>query len=114
MKHTKEEIENARKRLEEVIFYGLPEGRRPTIYTICRKVSPSGATRWLSVKVVGQDRELVDVTYYVGVVLGLQIQDTGQRAVKVVGGGMDMGYHLAHSIIGTLCGHSKKFRHEWA
>jgi predicted HAD superfamily phosphohydrolase len=94
---------------------------RKIAYTVTRKVSTSGMTRWISVKMIDSDGDLRDISYYVGAVLGWSITDVmGHRTVRVDGCGMDMGFHLVYSLSYALYRDTDKeragyvIRHEWA
>lgn len=72
-------------------------------HTVLRHVSSSGMTRDISVIAVRPNGDLWNVSYYVGVLLGLPVRDAmGARAVRVSGGGMDMGFHLVYSLSAVL------------
>lgn len=73
-------------------------------YTVLRHVSSSGMTRDISVIVRDSEDDFMwNVSYYVGVLLGLPVRDAmGARAVRVSGGGMDMGFHLVYSLSAVL------------
>jgi hypothetical protein len=78
-----------------------------TVYTVLRSVSASGMTRHISLVVaaIGNDGDpaLYDITYHAAKVLGDKLNErNGYRTIKVNGCGMDMGYHLVHSLSSVL------------
>lgn len=77
-------------------------GDNRTVYTILRRVSASGMTRAISLKVI-KDGELYDVTYAVSQALGEKcaIVD-GHNVIKVQGVGMDMGFNLVYNLASVL------------
>jgi hypothetical protein len=92
----------------------LLEGQEnPTLYTIIRKVSSSGMSRQISVKVIKEGR-LYDISYSVGKILEYTIVQNGHNAVRVSGCGMDMGFHIVSSLSRVLYGLDYKIRQEWA
>jgi hypothetical protein len=72
------------------------------VYVIIRRVSASGMTRWITplIFVDGEPRYL---GYHVARVLGAGLDN--DRGVRVVGCGMDMGWHLIYSLSTALYGH---------
>ena len=116
MKVSAQEKEQARDYLRGV----FDAQENPRAFTILRHVSQSGMSRDISVKVVDEDGDLRDVTYYVGLLLGQAPKDrNGQRVVRVTGCGMDMGFHLVYQLSyalykgdGDRAGYV--IRHEWA
>ncbi len=92
----------------------LLEGQeRPTAYTIIRKVSASGMSRQISVKVIKEGR-LYDISYSVAKVLDWSLVQNAHNAVRVSGCGMDMGFHLVSSLSHSLYGDDYTIRQEWA
>ncbi len=92
----------------------LLEGQeKPTAYTIVRKVSASGMSRQISVKVI-KDGRLYDISYSVAKVLDWSLVQNAHNAVRVSGCGMDMGFHLVSSLSYSLYGDDYKIRQEWA
>lgn len=103
-----------------------------TVYTVLRHVSSSGMSRRIDLYVILPDRDgkprLQFLSGYVGRVLGYKRHKDGGL---VVGGcGMDMGFHLVHSLgyamwpDGTPAPHGRRngvpdsdggyaLRHEW-
>ena len=86
----------------------LPEGA--TVYTVLRSVAKSGMSRRIDLyTVVGG--ELRFLSGYVGEVLGYK---RGKGDGLTVGGcGMDMGYHLVHSLSQAMFGDGYKLEHRW-
>lgn len=73
-----------------------------TVYTILRRVSASGMTRAISLKVI-KDGELYDITYAVSQALGEKCAVVdGYNVIKVQGVGMDMGFHLVYNLSSVL------------
>jgi hypothetical protein len=91
--------ELARETLLKDYFNGE---ERATVYTILRRVSSSGMTRHISLK-VAQGGEIYDITYSAAMALGEKLHDVnGQNTIKVNGAGMDMGFHLVYSLSSVL------------
>ena len=106
--------EEARTKLRAI----FAEQTEPKVYTVLRHVSSSGLSKDISVKTV-QDGQIIDITYYTAKALGDTLKErNGQRAIRVNGGGMDLGYHLVHSLATVLYfGQDRagyKLSHEWA
>lgn len=104
----------AREQLRD-IFDGQD---KPKVYTILRHVSQSGMSRDISVKTM-QDGQLIDITFLTAQALGDKVKDrNGFRAIRVGGCGMDMGFHLVHSLATALYfGQDRagyKLSQEWA
>jgi len=73
-----------------------------TVYTILRTRSSSGMSRTISLLVSNGDG-ISDITYYAAQALGEKlIEANGHRAIRVQGGGMDMGFHLVYSLSSVL------------
>ena len=72
------------------------------VFTILRHVSRSGMSRDISLYVMA-DGQPVDITWHVSKVLGQSMARRG-HAVKVGGCGMDMGFHLVHSLAYAIHG----------
>lgn len=73
-----------------------------TIYTILRHVSGSGMSRDISLLKLenGQPHHL---TYTIAQALGYSLaKNTGSNAIKVSGGGMDMGFSVVYNLSRTL------------
>lgn len=74
-----------------------------TVYTVLRSVSRSGMTRSISplVMVDGEPRNL---TWLVSKALGWPVRQDFNDGVRCDGAGMDMGFHLVHSLSYALHG----------
>jgi hypothetical protein len=116
---TKKEIKNqaqeeAKARILELLDTGA---ERPTIYTILRKVSSSGMSRQISLKVI-KEGVLYDITYSTAILLDLPLVEGFNRAIRVNGCGMDMGFDLVYGISSRLFAGQERagytIRHEWA
>ena len=92
MKYTKKDIEDAKNTLLDIIKPG------DTLYTILRHCSKSGMSRNISVLT----KDMREISYYVAVVLEYPRAKDG--SIKVGGCGMDMGFHLIHSLSNALYG----------
>jgi hypothetical protein len=91
--------ELARETLLKDYFHGE---ERATVYTILRRVSSSGMTRHISLK-IAQGGEIYDITYTAALALGDKLHDVnGFNTLKVNGCGMDMGFHLVYSLSSVL------------
>lgn len=88
-----------------------------TVYTILRTRSSSGMSRTISL-LVANGGDITDITYYAAQALGDKlIEANGHRAIRVQGGGMDMGFHLVYSLSSVLfAGEDRagyKLSHRW-
>jgi hypothetical protein len=91
--------ELAREELVKEYFNGE---ERATVYTILRRVSSSGMTRHISLK-VAQGGEIYDITYTAALALGDKLHEVnGFNTIKVNGAGMDMGFHLVYNLSSVL------------
>ena len=91
--------ELAREELVKEYFSGA---ERATVYTILRRVSSSGMTRHISLK-IAQGGEIYDITYNVALALGEKLHSVdGFNTLKVNGAGMDMGFHLVYNLSSVL------------
>lgn len=109
-KLTKKEMASlAREEAAEKLRELLPEGS--TVYTILRHVSKSGMFRRISVVAV-RDGEIIQLDYWVGRLLEMRSRKEG---LPVHGAGMDMGYHLVHSLQYAMGdnGDPYKLTHRW-
>lgn len=93
MKYKKEEVEEAKKYLMDV----LPVGG--TCYTQVKSVAKSGMSRKMKFFAV-EDGEIINVTWRVATVLGDSVQSDG--TIRVSGCGMDMGFHMVYNLARTL------------
>ena len=107
------ERDDARQRLRE-IFDGV---ERPTVHTVLRSVSRSGRSRDISLFVVSGG-ELTDITWLTAKATGHRLIDKGQRAIRVNGCGMDMGFSLVYDLSHTLFSPVERagyvISHRWA
>ena len=86
--------------IEHLLTHYVREGA--TVYTILRKLSSSGMTRHYSLLVAHGDK-IDDITYYASQAIGWTlIENTGHRAIKVQGCGMDMSFHLVSTLSAVL------------
>lgn len=67
-----------------------------TVYTVLRRVSPSGMTRWIDLYVM-QDGEPRWISSLAARVID-ETFDRQRECIKVGGSGMDMGFHLVYSL----------------
>ena len=95
MKYSQKDQDDARAMLAK----HCPPGT--LVYTSLRHVSRSGMMRHISLFVLlaakdGQPADIQDITYYTAAILGNSIaKDNG---IRVSGCGMDMGFHIVHSL----------------
>lgn len=76
-----------------------------TLKTVCFDVSRNGMSR--SVRcIASQDGEPLDVSHMVAAFLGLKCDKSG--AVRVDGGGMDMGFWLTYTLSAKLYGYENR------
>ena len=80
-----------------------------TIYTVLRHVSSSGMQREISVKMIDAGR-IIHLDWLVS--QALDYRQGKHNGIVIKGCGMDMGFHLVHTLLGA-CKPSKQFRHEW-
>lgn len=74
----------------------------PKIHTITRHVSASGMTRDISLIYV-KGGAIFNITYSAALALGWPLRDkSGNRAIKVEGAGMDMGFHTVYTLSRVL------------
>lgn len=88
---------------------------RPTVWTSLKHVSSSGMSRDMKALTVIEG-EIVDITWHVAHASGVArlAERNGQRVVRIHGCGMDMGFHLVHSLsYGLYEGDGYQLRHEW-
>jgi len=96
MRYTKTQVDEARAQLLKWLKPG------DTVHTICDNVSRSGMSRTLRVVVI-RDGELLHPNWSVAVLLGLSHAKRGD-GMRVDGCGMDMGFHVVHSLGYALWG----------
>ena len=92
------------------------------VYTVLRHVARSGMSRIIACYIV-RDGEMCWVTSLVSRALGYgKLRNTGRtgEGIYVGGGGMDMGFHLVHSLSYALWGYGPdvpnagyQLKHEW-
>ena len=71
---------------------------KPVIHTITRHVSSSGMSRDISL-IYATSAGLTNITYSAALALGWPLSEkSGNRAVRVSGCGMDMGFHLVYTL----------------
>ena len=89
---------------------------KPELFTILRHVSSSGMTRHISIKYI-KNGQLMDLTWHAARVLDWSLVDGFNRAIKVGGCGMDMGFHLVYSLSCALYGsdhdNAYKLKQNW-
>lgn len=96
MNKTKAEREEAVRQLRASIKPG------DTLYTVLRHVSRSGMQRSIDIfKLNGKGPQCL--SYYIGKVCGYG-RDDSNGGIKIVGCGMDMGFHIVHSLGYALYG----------
>jgi hypothetical protein len=89
-----ESIERLRK-----LFAG---NTKPVIYTINRYTSASGMSRDISLIYVSS-AGLTNITYSAALALGWPLSEkSGNRAIRVGGTGMDMGFHTVYTLSSVL------------
>ena len=82
-----------------------------TVYTILRRVSPSGMTRHLDVFVL-RENEPYRLTWKVCKALGYSY-DRKQEALKISGCGMDMGFAVVYDLGLVLFKKGNALNHRW-
>lgn len=82
-----------------------------TIYTMLRSVSKNGLSRVISFHVVNDNKEIVNINYYIKVLLGYKFNQSHDGLI-IKGCGMDMGFHVVHTLKHKL-GISEKISHRW-
>ena len=111
MKTTKEKQNEAK----ETLLGWLKPG--DTVYTICDHVSRSGMMRHIRLVVALYDDEQKKVHFIHPNYSASQLLEypmaKGTSALKVGGCGMDMGFHLVHSLSSKLFGDGYALKHEW-
>lgn len=81
-----------------------------TIYTVLRSVSKSGLSRSISFYII-DNKEIININYYIKTLLGYKFNKTRDGLI-VKGGGMDMGFHVVHTLLREL-GAGLKISHRW-
>jgi len=86
---------------EQLLTHYVSEGSR--VHTILRHVSSSGMSRDISLVVADREGRISDITYYAADALGSRlVERNGNRAIRVNGCGMDMGFHLVYNLSSVL------------
>jgi len=86
---------------EQLLTHYVSEGSR--VYTILRHVSSSGMSRDISLVIADSEGRISDITYYAADALGSRlIERNGNRAIRMNGAGMDMGFHLVYNLSSVL------------
>lgn len=86
----------------ELILKIIGDDKNPIIYTISRHVSASGLSQEISLAYI-KGGEIYFLTHSGAKVLGEKVVSRdGRNAIRVSGGGMDMGFHLVHSLSSVL------------
>lgn len=71
------------------------------VYPVLRHRNSMGTTRWFSLLIIAKDfdgkPEIRDIAYLTAVVCGLRY-DLKREALRVNGGGMDMGFYCVYSL----------------
>ena len=74
----------------------------PKIHTITRHVSSSGMSRDISLIYV-KGGAIFNITYSAALALGWPLSEkSGNRAIRVSGAGMDMGFHTVYTLSSVL------------
>ena len=82
--------------VERLLSYYLSKGDR--VYTIQRHVSASGMSRDISLIYV-KAGVIHNITYSAALALGWPLSEkSGNRAIRVSGCGMDMGFHTVYTL----------------
>jgi hypothetical protein len=75
---------------------------KPVIHTITRHVSASGMSRDISLIYV-KGGQLFNITYSAALALEWPLSEkSGNRAIRVSGAGMDMGFHTVYTLSRVL------------
>jgi len=86
---------------EQLLTHYVSEGSR--VYTILRHVSSSGMSRDISLVIADSDGSISDITYYAAAAMNNRlIERNNNRAIRVNGCGMDMGFHLVYNLSSVL------------
>lgn len=96
---TKKQLQERAEAREEL--RGIVDPSRK-VYTVLRHVSSSGMSRDISLFVTDGDG-LRNITYKAAAALGERVRDVhGQWAIRMGGGGMDMGFELVYRLSWAL------------
>lgn len=82
-----------------------------TIYTVLRSVSKSGLSRVISFHVINDNKEIININYYIKTLLDYKFNKTHDGLI-VKGGGIDMGFHVVHTLSRELNA-GLKIGHRW-
>ena len=96
-------IDSEKQEAERLLRIAMPEGT--TVYTVLRHVSASGMMRVIDVYIIKDDIPL-RYSWSVAKLIGATY-DKKHEGVKVVGCGMDMGFHIVNSLGYALFGYDK-------
>lgn len=116
-KEVNQRCDDARQEQLDHLRQWYPKGS--TVYTVLRHVSKSGMSRVIGL--VAIDPDYAGTTnepivrfpnYAAATVLGMK-EDRQREGVKVQGGGMDMGFHLAYNLGQVLYGDGYALKHRW-
>lgn len=88
----------------------FPKGS--TVYTILRNVNRAGTVREIGVIGVPGPNEVRQPNHDVAEILDLRLNERGD-GLKVKGGGMDMGYKIAHDLGRELYEDGRALSHSW-
>lgn len=101
-----------RERFIEELRVIYPKGSK--VYTVLRHATTHRRTiSPLAISKNGDHLQIHDWSYKVATVLGWSL-DRRRAGIIVTGCGMDMGYHLAHSLASVLYeGDGFALKHEW-
>jgi hypothetical protein len=78
------------------------KANKPKVYCVLNHVSQSGMTRTISAYII-KDNEPINISYLIRDQVGFK-PDRKRGGVKVLGAGMDMGFHMVYSFAQSLFG----------
>ena len=94
----KQEIEQEREGAIEKLRALFAGDDKPVIHTIIRHVSASGMSRDISLIYV-KEGAIHNITYWGALALDWKLSEkSGNRAIRVSGCGMDMGFHTVYTL----------------
>ena len=82
-----------------------------TIYTVLRSVSKSGLSQSISFHLVDNNKNIVNINYYISVILGYKFSKS-LDGLKIEGCGMDRGFDVVYTLSRAL-GITGKLSHRW-
>jgi hypothetical protein len=82
-----------------------------TIYCILRSVTKSGTCRSISFHVVDNNKNILNINYYISVIVGYKF-NKARDGLVVKGCGMDMGFHVVHTLLRELNA-KLTIKHRW-